>query len=390
MANSSAGSWKRRTAPPGSVGRRLQRLVGCLLLAVQLGVQAATASAASAVARAATIPAEFQRGPIAIPRLFDRLGSDDIGLVINLADPYSVTVGAYYAKQRGLAADQVLRVTLPVQAQLSVLDFDALQVAIKSHFGDRTQALALAWVQPYAVQCNALTGALALGFDAALCEHSCGRSKLSPLFNRASAAPWRDHHMRISMQIAAPDVESARRLIDRGVAADASLGRRGAGLVRASFLVTNDVARNRRAQLYPPAGLLRGAGVQIEVRQGDDGGADLPRLLLQTGQSQLGELPRQNWVYGALADHLTSFGGQLDGGSGQSNALAWIEGGATASHGTASEPCAHLQKFPHPQVLLGHYLQGATAIEAYWKSVAWPQQSVFIGEPLAAPFAPRR
>jgi len=36
-----------------------------------------------------------------------------------------------------------------------------------------------------------------------------------------------------------------------------------------------------------------------------------------------------------------------------------------------------------------HYLQGATAIEAYWRSVAWPQQSLFVGEPLAAPFAPR-
>jgi uncharacterized protein (TIGR03790 family) len=69
------------------------------------------------------------------------------------------------------------------------------------------------------------------------------------------------------------------------------------------------------------------------------------------------------------------------------SALAWISAGATASYGTVSEPCNHLQKFPHPQVLLLQYVQGASAIEAYWKSVAWPQQGVFIGEPLAAPFA---
>jgi hypothetical protein len=67
--------------------------------------------------------------------------------------------------------------------------------------------------------------------------------------------------------------------------------------------------------------------------------------------------------------------------------MEWIASGATASHGAVSEPCNHLQKFPHPQVLMGHYLQGATALEAYWRSVAWPQQSLFIGEPLAAPFA---
>ena len=35
-----------------------------------------------------------------------------------------------------------------------------------------------------------------------------------------------------------------------------------------------------------------------------------------------------------------------------------------------------------------HYATGATAIEAYWKSVAWPVEGVFVGEPLARPFGP--
>lgn len=42
-------------------------------------------------------------------------------------------------------------------------------------------------------------------------------------------------------------------------------------------------------------------------------------------------------------------------------ALDWIVSGATANHGAVSEPCNHAQKFPHPQVLLLHYLQGSTA-----------------------------
>ena len=69
--------------------------------------------------------------------------------------------------------------------------------------------------------------------------------------------------------------------------------------------------------------------------------------------------------------------------------LDWITSGATASYGTVSEPCARTPKFPHPQVLLLSYMQGASAIEAYWKSVEWPLQGVFVGEPLAAPFARR-
>ncbi|HET9644762.1 MAG TPA: TIGR03790 family protein, partial [Burkholderiaceae bacterium] len=110
-------------------------------------------------------------------------------------------------------------------------------------------------------------------------------------------------------------------------------------------------------------------------------------LLLQTGVAKVEHLETLQWVNGALADHLTSYGGLLDSSGGQTTAVEWIESGATASYGTVSEPCNHPQKFPHPQLLLLHYLQGSTAVEAYWKSVAWPQQGVFIGEPLAAPFA---
>ena len=112
-------------------------------------------------------------------------------------------------------------------------------------------------------------------------------------------------------------------------------------------------------------------------------------LLYLTGAVVVDRQQRLRWLPGALADHLTSFGGALDGKSGQMTALAWIAAGATASYGTVSEPCSHAQKFPHPRVLLRHYTHGATAIEAYWKSVAWPQQGLFIGEPLAAPFARR-
>jgi uncharacterized protein (TIGR03790 family) len=110
-------------------------------------------------------------------------------------------------------------------------------------------------------------------------------------------------------------------------------------------------------------------------------------LLAITGSVGVSVEPAPDWVPGALADHLTSYGGDLLGPHGQGTALDWLASGATASYGTVSEPCNHLQKFPHPQVLLGQYAMGATAIEAYWKSVAWPQQGLFVGEPLAAPFS---
>jgi len=315
-----------------------------------------------------------------------RLQPADLGLVINTNDPYSVEVGAYYIQRRGLAPEQVLRVALPQRSRLTPQEFDALQRQVHEHFGMRAQALALAWRQPYAVGCNAITGALALGFDEALCERSCGRSRPSPYFNVQRGKPLLHHGVRLSMLLAAPDVSAAKALIDRGVAADGRLGFKGAPPVNAYFVSTGDAARNVRARLFPPPALLP-AGVQVRVEQATAPAEPQRVLLYLTGLAKVPGLDDIDWVPGALADHLTSFGGQLEQEGSQMNAMAWIASGATASHGAVSEPCNHLQKFPHPQLLLQHYLRGVTAIEAYWRSVAWPQQSLFVGEPLAAPFA---
>ena len=326
------------------------------------------------------------RGAVA-PRVRGRLSARELGLVINTADPYSVQVGEYYARARGLVPAQVLRVVLPVRHDLGAAEFRLLTAQIADHFGDDIQALALAWNQPYAVGCQSITGALTLGLDASLCSHSCAATPKSRYFNAASARPWTDLRLRPSMLLAAGDVSSARALIQRGVEADHSLGWRGAPPVQALFVATSDAARSVRARLFPPPGPLRGMGVDVEVERSDTPPSADRLLIYQTGAARLSGLSVLHFVPGALADHLTSFGGQLDGRSGQTSVLAWIGSGATASYGTVSEPCNHPQKFPHPQLLLLHYLQGSTAIEAYWKSVAWPSQGLFVGEPLAAPFA---
>ncbi|MDE2625741.1 MAG: TIGR03790 family protein [Burkholderiales bacterium] len=324
-----------------------------------------------------------------IPRTDGRLTSADIGLVINDADPYSVAVGEFYIKARRLAPDQVLHVTLPARATLTPEEFKALAATVDSAFGGAVQALALAWTVPYAVNCNSITGALTLGYDPAVCENTCAPSKRSPYFDAATSRPYRDLKLRPSMLLAADDVATAKAMIRRGVQADASLGLVGGPPVNAYFVTTDDRARSARTPFFPPPGLLRRWNVDVHVDT-TQAVHDARRVLLyETGLAQVGQLDTLSWVPGALADHLTSFGGQLDGGSGQMSILAWITSGATASYGTVSEPCSHPQKFPHPQVLLLNYLQGASAIEAYWKSVAWPQQGVFVGEPLAAPFAHR-
>ena len=106
------------------------------------------ASAGASVA-ATTVPAQ-----LAVPRLTGRLHAADIGIVINTADPYSVAVGAHYIAARGLQPAQVLRVELPVRALLSREEFESFHRSVEAFFGPATQALALAWAAPYAVECN--------------------------------------------------------------------------------------------------------------------------------------------------------------------------------------------------------------------------------------------
>ena len=322
-----------------------------------------------------------------MPRLHGHLTASDIGLVINTADPYSVAVGAYYQQQRRIPAHQVLRVELPLRAALTVAEFDAFASHVREAMGAQVQGLALAWTQPYAVECNSITSAMTLGFQPDLCKQTCAPSKPSPYFNNGTSRPFAELGLRPSMLLASRDAAGGKALIDRGVASDHKLAKPGVPPANAVFVNTNDKARNVRAVLFPPAGLSASVGVQVTVRDADNSAALQRVFLYQTGLVRMDAIDKLQWLPGALADHLTSSGGQLLGTS-QMSVLDWLESGATASYGTVSEPCNHLQKFPHPQILLLNYVQGATALEAYWRSVAWPAQGVFVGEPLAAPFAP--
>ncbi|MDN3922987.1 TIGR03790 family protein [Roseateles violae] len=328
-----------------------------------------------------------------MPRIQGRLKAADLGLVINLDDPYSVAVGELYARRRGIAEAQILRLHLPRRPSLSRAEFEALQAELQERLPATVQGLALAWSQPYAVECNSITGALALGIQPGLCEAGCAPTKPSPYVFYTGARPQAELGLRPAMLLAARSVADAEALIERGIAADHSLPAEGQPPANAFFVATPDAARNVRAALFPPAGRLP-ARFGLEVRRESSQAlpATLARTLIyQTGLLRVQGLDAVDWLPGALADHLTSVGGRLDNppGQGQMNAIEWLESGATASYGNVSEPCNHLQKFPHPQLLLLSYLQGSTALEAYWRSVAWPGQGVFIGEPLAAPFAPR-
>lgn len=326
-----------------------------------------------------------------MPRLQGRITANELGLVINTTDPYSVAVGEYYARRRGIPAAQILRVQLPHRSSLTRDEFTALDQAIRSQMPEHVNGLALAWVQPYAVDCNSLTAALGMGLQPGVCASSCAATRASPYAGYFGAQPWIVLGLRPAMQLAARSVPAALAMIERGMASDHTLAVGAADPAMVYLAATPDASRNARERLFPPAGPVPGvAGLEVARVRSDALPALRRTLVYQTGLARVPVPLGGEWLPGALADHLTSFGGQLERpiGDGQMNILDWIDAGATGSYGTVSEPCNQLHKFPHPQVLLQSYAQGVSALEAYWRSVARPAQGVFVGEPLAAPFAP--
>jgi uncharacterized protein (TIGR03790 family) len=309
------------------------------------------------------------------------LQPSQLAIVINDDEANSVAIGEYYRQARDIPAKNIVHVRIPNRPRkLSVDEFSALKQQIDARLGPDIQAVLMVWTAPYAVECNAITSAYSLGYDAAQCEKTCNPGKPSAYFNSPSPRPFSDLGIRISMLMPTDSVVMAKALIDRGVNSGFRLPE-----ATAYYLITSDTARNSRARFFPPSGRIQQKKLNVKTLKSDalDGAQDV--MIYETGLAQVAKLDTLRFMPGALADHLTSSGGDLLG-SGQMSSLRWLEAGATASYGTVSEPCNYWQKFPQPIALLKHYVSGETAIEAYWKSVAWPAQGVFIGEPLAAPY----
>jgi uncharacterized protein (TIGR03790 family) len=310
------------------------------------------------------------------------LTADQLGVIVNDDDPDSVAIAAYYQDKRGIPTANLIHVRFkPGRATLTRDEFVNLKRKVDRTTPRNVQAYALTWAQPYRVDCMSITSAFAFGFDPAYCASSCKPTQLSPYFNSSVARPWTTYKIRPTMSLAAASLAEAKKLIDRGVASD------GSNPAGTAYLVsTSDKARNVRAAGYEAlrAQLQRVIPTEIVEANALENKRDV--MFYFTGLTQVPALDSNAFLPGAIGDHLTSAGGDLFGGS-QMSSLRWLEAGATGSYGAVVEPCNFPAKFPVPGLVMAHYLQGETLIEAYWKSVQMPGQGLFIGEPLARPFA---
>jgi uncharacterized protein (TIGR03790 family) len=312
------------------------------------------------------------------------LDANRLGVLFNVDDAGSAEVAARYAAARAIPRQNLLGIHLPDSNSMTPEAFAPIRARALQQLPSTVQSLALVWSRPYAVGCMSITSAFAAGYREGFCQPGCAATIRNPLFDASGWLPADTVGWWPAMLLPTADPTLAHQLIKRGIASDFSSPSGVLYLTR-----TADQARNVRAATYADVELKLGRQLRI-LQLSEPVQKDLPDAIgYFTGTRSVAELPQIHFRPGAVSDHLTSTGGVLQGGH-QMPILDWIEQGATASYGTVTEPCNLLEKFPDIGVLFNHYTHGETVLEAYWKSVAMPGQGLFIGEPLARPFATRQ
>jgi len=328
-----------------------------------------------------------------------QLTAENVLVLYKQGDDHSKQIADYYAEKRKIPPSNLAAVAITGSPKtLRRKEFKRILTALSDKLTDDIKVVVMTWHAPFRVACMSITSAFSLGFDEKYCSHQkgtafeCRATAISPYFNAESSTLWREEKpFRLSMMLTGKTVDEAKKLIDRGVAADDTHPVGDAYLVR-----TRDKARSTRWPIFKQFAELWGDRKGVNVQAIDDRFNKKATTLIQnksnilfyqTGTANVPNITSNRYLPGAIADHLTSHGGTgIDIGA-QMKAFRWLEAGATGSYGAVIEPCNYPQKFPNPQVLIPSYLYGNTLVEAYWKSVQQPGEGLFIGEPLARPWS---
>jgi uncharacterized protein (TIGR03790 family) len=335
---------------------------------------------------------------LSVPR--SSIQSSEVAVLINDHDPQSVEIADYYQRARNIPSRNMIHLNfdqdkihpgLTPNQGIDPADFTLLKAQVDAAVGPEIQGFVISWSRPFRIaRLNyhatnySITSAFTFGIKRDyLTSNSCGATPVNPYYDSRSTKPYTEFGIRPSMMLAGVSAASVKATIDKGLKANRTLPR-GNGW----FLRTADNTRSAPRELdfqrtvqnwNRPEALSMTYAVRSEVKNTHD------ILFYETGLAIVPDLETNTYVPGALADHLTSSGGDLFGTS-QTSALRWLEAGVTASYGTVIEPCSHPEKFPKASVLVKNYFVGNTSLEAYTKSVRWPSQGVFVGDPLARPF----
>lgn len=154
------------------------------------------------------------------------------------------------------------------------------------------------------------------------------------------------------------------------------------------YAETTDIRSQTRKPLFNDAiEELKAMGFQAEIVR-----THMPMLKDKVLGAQLGtalydwKKSSSTLLPGSLVDNLTSYGGVMAPGSGQTKLTEALKMGAAGSSGTVTEPFALQFKFPDPYLFV-HYASGCCLAEAFYQSITGPYQLLIVGDPICQPFS---
>lgn len=332
----------------------------------------------------------------------------NVVVIANQASSNSLALAADYAHRREVPPENILRISWPGSSVAWSLDdlqaylLNPLQIMLtERQLTGQVHYAVLSMDIPYRVENgtnpftaghNSTTSVLFYGFkpDGTNDQYgpvSCSLPDDSTNTYAGTEAPFRltaqgQGAGLLAMMLTSSNLVQARAIIDRAIASDASFPTQQALLVKGT-----DWARNVRHIAFDSAIFDARIRKNYDLRRIDanvvDGFTNILGLAL--GQETY-LVSHGSFVPGAIADNMTSFGGQIFEPSGQTPLLDLLNAGATASYGTVAEPCNHLGKFPSAYTWF-YQARGFNIAEAIYMGTTNPHQGLLVGEPLAAPFA---
>ncbi len=330
-------------------------------------------------------------------------------VIVNDNSPDSLDVGQYYQDLRGLPERNIVHVQTTTNVTTTVAAFsNEVVVPVRNYLAsaglsNQIDGLILTRGLPYRVgeglSSNGSSAVLFYGFHTNNNPFTTGCVLLpgtpSDYFAAETAfthggAPSSNRYY-LSTILTGKTQDETMRALDRARAADGAAPTGRVALLHATNL--GDVNYSARTvrwtefddALFTARFHTNGVSWAAVDSDGLSNSSNLVGYLLGLKSNVLTHT--LGFVPGALADHLTSYGGCLfDPLDNQMSILEWLAHGAAGSYGTVSEPCAFLEKFPQARL---HYWygRGFNLAESYTMSVQHPFQGVIVGDPLTAPYA---
>lgn len=338
-------------------------------------------------------------------------GPQNVLIIANQNSARSMEMGNLYRELRGIPAAQLFPINVTTNYNIDTAAFSndvrgpVLAYLAETGLSNQINYLVFSRDIPYRVyygvqtnrQWSSITSSMFYGFkkspDAFIAgcnlatntDHTYFAAEHA--FDRATSS---GAALYPATMLTAYTIDQHRRLLDRSIAADYT---QPTG--RLYLAHSTDVLRNGRWPRYEDirfALRFLDASADVHLTETGDGDAPTNTLGYTIGATLVSQTATFDFQPGAIAEHLTSFGGFLFDSasapfdSGQMSILHWIAAGAAGSYGTLVEPCAYPEKFPDP-LLYYWYARGFNLAEAMYMSVHNPYQGIVIGDPLTQPYA---